>query len=265
MAPHIARDWADAVVVELRLLDVGETRISAALAEVDTHCSESGQEAQQEFGDPVKYARSLDLPPDDALAPTRMVVSALPTGLQIIGMLLTLWGFTAWRNGQPLELTAGQCVIAVGLLLVTAAVARWIDPVLRTVIEHPMRAWTAFMVATAVSVAPVLVLTAVVARVPAVGTMAWGVVVLAAGAAWGLVQARTDIGASSGDTRAADAADATDATAPPDTAGPTDDAAGAGEPGPGPTVPLTRARIMTVLVTPIWTVIALAVTWWLTS
>ena len=75
VAPHVEPEWAEAVLLELRLLGVDGTRIGAALAEVDSHCVESGQTAEESFGDPVAYARRLELPATDDTSP-RTLLSA---------------------------------------------------------------------------------------------------------------------------------------------------------------------------------------------
>ena len=59
LAPHVDQRWAETFIVELRLVDVTGARIGEALSEVESHCGESGQGADQAFGDPVAYARTL--------------------------------------------------------------------------------------------------------------------------------------------------------------------------------------------------------------
>jgi len=62
LAPHVDEAWADSLLLELRLLGVAGDRIGEAVSEVESHCAESGQSAQEGFGDPVEYAHSLQLP-----------------------------------------------------------------------------------------------------------------------------------------------------------------------------------------------------------
>jgi hypothetical protein len=50
LAPHVDKKWAQDFILELRLLGVQGVRIGAALSEVESHCSESGQGAGQTFG-----------------------------------------------------------------------------------------------------------------------------------------------------------------------------------------------------------------------
>jgi hypothetical protein len=112
LAPHVVKKWANSFVLELRMLDVEGRRIGAALSEVESHCSDSGQSAQEAFGDPVEYARSLQLP---TLAPTpepprAALRSAAPIVVQVLGMLLLSSSFAAWLQGQQLEITTGNLV-----------------------------------------------------------------------------------------------------------------------------------------------------------
>jgi hypothetical protein len=50
LAPHVDKKWAKSFILELRMLDVEGARIGAALSEVESHCSDSGQSAQQALG-----------------------------------------------------------------------------------------------------------------------------------------------------------------------------------------------------------------------
>jgi len=61
LAPHVDPQWAEWFLVTLRLQEVPGDRIGAALAEVEAHVAESGETAEEAFGEPVAYARSLGL------------------------------------------------------------------------------------------------------------------------------------------------------------------------------------------------------------
>lgn len=43
IAPHVAAAWTEQLLLELRLRDVQGAAIGAALAEVESHCAESGE------------------------------------------------------------------------------------------------------------------------------------------------------------------------------------------------------------------------------
>lgn len=79
IAPHVEPDWVEAMLLELRLQGVSGERIGAALAEVEAHVVDSGQNAQEAFGDPVAYARSLDLPPEPEQSRTATLKGVVPT------------------------------------------------------------------------------------------------------------------------------------------------------------------------------------------
>lgn len=190
VAPHLAEEWAEAVLLELRLLGIDGTRIGAALAEVDSHCVQSGQRAEDAFGDPVAYARSLELPATDDTSPRALLSATLPIVTQVIGMILLLWSFTDWREGRPLEITTGHLVVTAILLVQMAAVVRWPDPALRTIVRRPVLAWICLMAGIAAVAGVYALLTAVVWRLPAVAAIVTGAVVLVAGVVADLVRHR---------------------------------------------------------------------------
>lgn len=191
VAPHVEEEWAEAMLLGLRLLGVDGARIGAALAEVDSHCVESGQSAQDAFGDPVAYARSLGLPATDDASPRALLSATLPIATQVIAMFLLLWSFTDWREGRPLEITTGHLAVAAIVLVQMAAVVRWPDPALRTIVRRPVLAWISLMAGIAAVVGVYALLTTVVWRLPAVPAMVAGAVVLVAGVVADLVRQRS--------------------------------------------------------------------------
>jgi len=130
LAPHVTPTWRDAFVVELRLRDVRGDAIGDALAEVDAHCADSGQDAMTAFGDPAGYARGLaDVLPTHRRTPVRDVVAVV---LQTAGVMGTVWSVRPWLRGEPLTastgpvVTAALClVVAVVLCLAPARPLRW--------------------------------------------------------------------------------------------------------------------------------------------
>ncbi len=52
-------EWRDSFLLELRMRKVPGARIGEALAEIETHCADSGQSPGEAFGDPVAYAQAL--------------------------------------------------------------------------------------------------------------------------------------------------------------------------------------------------------------
>jgi hypothetical protein len=179
------------MLLELRMLGVAGPRIGAALAEVDSHCAESGQTAEDAFGDPAAYARHLELPAEDDVSPRALIRSAVPSLVQVLGMLLALPSFAAWRNDTAVEITAGSLASLGLLLLLLAAAVRWVDPALRTVVRHPGAAWAAGMVPLVLFVGAQLLLPAVALRAPATWATGLAAVLLVTGTAWGAAWQRT--------------------------------------------------------------------------
>ena len=201
MAPHVDEEWGESFVVELRLLGVEGAHIGAALSEVESHCSESGQSAQLAFGTPVEYARSLQLPVSLEQSPHAVMRSLEPIMVQVLGMFLLNWSFEAALRGPGLEITAGRLLIPALLLLATVALARWSESVLRTVVYHPVLsgilAWLTFIAIAATYAVTRTSLDGAIWRASAAGGLAVGAAVLAGGVGWAV--ARGDASVSGGD------------------------------------------------------------------
>jgi hypothetical protein len=119
-------------------------RIGEALAEIDTHCADSGQSLDEAFGDPVDYARALarDAPPTgSARTPGRPWTSALMALGTLGGILCLLDGVDAVTHGLRAALTVGQLVTVVAG---TAGIA-----VIAGVVLRPGRRTTAWRVGLA--------------------------------------------------------------------------------------------------------------------
>ena len=180
-APHVDADWAETLLVELRLRRVDGARIREVLAEVESHCAESGQSAPEAFGPAEDYAASLALPAA-AGSDTRTVLAAAGGGLaQTVGMLGLLGAFDAWLTGGRLDITVGQLVLVAGLGATLAGVAWRIDAVLRATVRHPVRVWLITMVHLSLTVALLLLLDGVAFRLEAVGTLVAGLGLLVVG------------------------------------------------------------------------------------
>jgi hypothetical protein len=136
LAPHVDEVWAQSFCLELRLLGVEGARIGAALSEVESHCSESGQSSQLAFGTPVEYARSLRLPVGGDHGPRAMLRFLVPVSVQVLGMFLLVLSFVEWLRGQRLEVTTGHLVIATALLLAVSSLVRYAVSVLRLAVNH---------------------------------------------------------------------------------------------------------------------------------
>lgn len=190
LAPHVDPRWAEAVLLELRIEGVAGDRIGEALGEVDSHCAESGEDAYEAFGDPVAYARSLELPRSPDQGSAAIVRTVLPTVVQLAGMFLTLWSVPALAAGDAVEITVGQ-VLAGAVLVAGLLLLAWrSEPVLRALVRRPVLGTVAFGAASAALVVPLLLLRGVLVTLPAAATGAVGVTLLAVGVAVDLSRAR---------------------------------------------------------------------------
>jgi hypothetical protein len=127
LAPHVDSAWAVSFLLELRLLGVRGSHIGAALSEVESHCAESGGEAQEAFGGAPEYARNFGLPVVEDDSPGARLHSLRPIMVQAAGMFMLNWGFEVWLPGRPLGITAGHLVnvavpfFGIGLLMPTSS------------------------------------------------------------------------------------------------------------------------------------------------
>lgn len=137
IAPHLEKAWRDDFIVELRLLDVPGERIGDALVTADTHVQESGERAEEAFGDATSYARetaqSLGHPsPGPRLTPRDMIGNVLGLG----GMLGVTSAFSAWLEGTGVTVTLGTLLGLVVLLALVAGLFRWSTAVLRLAVQN---------------------------------------------------------------------------------------------------------------------------------
>jgi hypothetical protein len=192
LAPHVDEEWAESFVVEQRLLGVEGGHIGAALSEVESHCVESGQSAQIAFGTPVEYARSLQLPVNLENSPQAVTRSLVPIMVQVLGMYLLNWSFEAALRGPGLEITAGRLLIPAVCLLGMVAISRFAEPVLRTVVYHPIvagiLAWLTFFALAAICVVAFTSLDEAIWRVSAGWGLAAGAAVLTGGVVWAIAR-----------------------------------------------------------------------------
>lgn len=143
IAPHVEAEWVEAMLLELRLQGVAGERIGAALAEVEAHVVDSGQSAEETFGDPVAYARSLDLPPAPEQSRTATLKGAVPTLIQLFGLVAVV-SVMPWGDGAVGVTTTLLAGLVVAALLPVVVVALG-DRVLRAIVEHPVRVFLVAM------------------------------------------------------------------------------------------------------------------------
>ena len=185
-APHVDPRWAEALLLELRLQGVAGARIGAVLAEVDAHVVDSGETAQEAFGDPVAYARSLDLPEDPAQSSSSIGRTVAASAVQTVGMLGVLWSLRPALDGAALVVPAGMLLVLPAALAGFVGLWRAGDRVLRAALAHPVLTVLGNMVVTAALVAVAVTLRAPVASLPAVPVLVAAALALVAGTVWGL-------------------------------------------------------------------------------
>lgn len=179
LAPDVAKAWVEEFVLEARLADVPGDRIGDALATVQAHVVDSGETAQEAFGDPRAYARALaDGMPSTRGVGTRTAASLI---LGFVGLLVTNEGFGGLLAGEEVALGLGHLAAAGVALLVLVALLGWSAQVLRLVAD---RLWVALVVPAvlvAVAVGLMVRFPEAVLEAPAVPTLVAGVVLLAVG------------------------------------------------------------------------------------
>lgn len=126
-----AKKWLDEFVVELRLHNVPGAAIGDAVATVQAHCSDSGENAQAAFGDAREYARSLELAPRPLRR--REEVHLAGFGLMsITGIFLVLTTGRHALEGEVIPILLSAMVLLAGFLLLFSLVMARLDWLLRT-------------------------------------------------------------------------------------------------------------------------------------
>lgn len=173
LAPSAERSWANDFVLEQRLLGVPGTQIGDALVTIESHLVDSGESAQEAFGDARAYAAELaesSSALDDAITMRTVVASVVG----VIGMLITVYAFGPWLAGEPATITVGLVAAGALILVVLGLFLANADAVLRTIVEHVWLAAVALVLCTGVSAAALFLLSGVLVEVPAAALLAVG-------------------------------------------------------------------------------------------
>lgn len=127
---QLHRRWCDDFILELRLRDVPGPRIGDHLAEVESHCIETGTDSQEAFGEPTDYAQEVAAAdaPDEDRGVLRMTLICLAA---LLVFLTGTEATTRWARGEALSFNLAE-LICLGLLAAgVAALPAVIAPVLR--------------------------------------------------------------------------------------------------------------------------------------
>lgn len=127
--------WCDDFVVELRLMGASGDVIGDRLAEVETHCAESGELPQEAFGDAAAYGRSVGAESSKVSGEGVWMSAALSVG-QVLALLVGTRAAGAWATGVAVEYNAVQvaCLILAVVVLVALPLA------IRFIIHRPLLA-----------------------------------------------------------------------------------------------------------------------------
>lgn len=191
LAPSIEARWREAFIVELRLQGASGRRIADALAEMQTHCRESGQGAADAFGPAVHYASALDLPDESRRTPAQLVATWVALLLLVGGVGASLASTVDVVRGQRTEISVGLLVSYGASIIVMAIVFAAGGRLLRFALSHPV--WSMISVALAMAAVPLVGLPfkgVSAGSVPAGPTLVAGVAAIAVAIAITLVATR---------------------------------------------------------------------------
>lgn len=172
--------WRDELVLTLRLRDVSGAQIGDAVAHVESYCAESGESAEEAFGDARTYAQSL---PFDAPLPSSTFVPLshlLRLGVSLAGMFVTVEAVSGWVSQETPSLSLGVLVAVVVVVLVAVLVTRRLEWVVR----HPWLGALALVPGMGVTMAALLLLDQPVLSVPPVPMTIFGILLLVGPSVW---------------------------------------------------------------------------------
>ena len=135
----VTRAWRDAFITEMRLRGADGHQIGDELAQVESHCLDADTPAEEAFGDPTDYARSVVVAGDDdspvlSLGEGRRLV--VSTVIQFVGLTALASAVIALRNGTQVTFTGVSVVLAVVLVGMLVVVVTKADAVLRLLVDR---------------------------------------------------------------------------------------------------------------------------------
>lgn len=192
LAPHVDPAWAQQLTVELRLRGVSGESIGETLAEVDSHCAESGETAADSFGAPADYAQQLQLP-ESAQRESSQLMTVAPILGQILGMLPILWAMPPLSQGAEAVIRTGQITL-LGIVVVAIVLMTWrVLRIVRFVVRRPVPAILCGVALVALMALAVGLLRTPVLELAPMPLLIFGVVMLAVTTVWGVLSMRSTL------------------------------------------------------------------------
>ena len=181
LAPHVEPSWLDAFVLALRVHGVPGTLIGDALAEVESHCAEAGESAAEAFGDPVAYAQSLELAPDESLE-SEIRWGGVWDAMQLVALFAVPAADRGHVRGEPVNVTGGMLLTVVLMLGIVAVLSMRSTWAMRTVVERPGLALIMFGASLTTAVLlPLVLWRTVVVSIPVVPVLVVAALLLVVG------------------------------------------------------------------------------------
>lgn len=138
LAPGISPAWAEEFVLELRLRGVSGEDVGSALAEVESHCAESGEPVEEAFGPAADYARSLELPVSAQHSTHGLLRVVGPQAIQVIGLFALISAAVPLSDGDPMGVTLGIGLNAAIVVLLILLLAWKAGAAVRNVARKPV-------------------------------------------------------------------------------------------------------------------------------
>ena len=134
----VTRAWRDSFTIEMRLRGADGHQIGDELAQVESHCLDAHASADDAFGDPVAYARSVVVADDGSptLSPGESWRLVVATGIQGVGLMALSSAVVALRNGTQVTFTGVNVVLVVTLLGMLVLLVTKVDAFLRLLVHR---------------------------------------------------------------------------------------------------------------------------------
>lgn len=137
LAPGISPEWAEEFVGELGTRGVSGETVGASLAEVESHCAESGEPVEEAFGPAAEYARSLELSVSVQQSTHSLLRVVAPQAIQVIGLFALISSAVPLSDGEPMGVTLGVGLNAAIVVLLILLLAWKAGAAVRTVAWKP--------------------------------------------------------------------------------------------------------------------------------